>query len=308
MVFEHPVLRDLAARVDRQRHQPDGAEPVRFILPLAAGQSGRAIFFNEMDLKMAKAGRWRVPCPLYAISHWAQGEGFAKADTIQDLARRQIAGIRTLQPAGPYRIAGFSYGGLVALEIAHQLRDAGEEVEFLFLLDPMQPHRTTLRPGTNGGEGPDRPVGDTLGRRWKRHLRTLFTRPRDIPHYVSVRFFWHFAHNPLVQRLTYALVHLHGRNPNPVSEWLLPRNRWPAFWYSALRMAKTYVAKPYPGRVLAVFATGSQRSAVWRDILPPHAEIRTLPAEHGAMLDDPALGEWSDTLRPWVEHGPPPTR
>jgi acyl carrier protein len=53
----------------------------------------------------------------------------------ETLAKRYLNVIRTEQPNGPYRIAGFSYGGIVAYEIAQQLIAHGEQVEALVLLD-----------------------------------------------------------------------------------------------------------------------------------------------------------------------------
>jgi thioesterase domain-containing protein len=43
--------------------------------------------------------------------------------------------IRRIQPTGPYRLLGTSFGGLIAFELALQLRAAGEAVDFLGLLD-----------------------------------------------------------------------------------------------------------------------------------------------------------------------------
>jgi len=56
-------------------------------------------------------------------------------DRIEDIAARYIEQIRIAQPAGPYGLVGYSFGGLVALEMAQQLRRAGEPVDFLCLLD-----------------------------------------------------------------------------------------------------------------------------------------------------------------------------
>jgi thioesterase domain-containing protein len=42
--------------------------------------------------------------------------------------------IRKIQPSGPYRLAGWSLGGTVAHEMAHQLLGSGESVEFLGLI------------------------------------------------------------------------------------------------------------------------------------------------------------------------------
>jgi thioesterase domain-containing protein len=44
-----------------------------------------------------------------------------------------------VQPVGPYYLAGHSFGGLVALEIAQQLRRAGQEVALLAMLDSFPP-------------------------------------------------------------------------------------------------------------------------------------------------------------------------
>lgn len=54
---------------------------------------------------------------------------------IEDMASTYIEAIRSVQPSGPYSLAGYSLGGLIALEIAQQLHAAGERMEFLCLLD-----------------------------------------------------------------------------------------------------------------------------------------------------------------------------
>ena len=55
--------------------------------------------------------------------------------TIQAMATRMIRMIRTVQPEGPYRIAGWSWGGILAYEIATQLIGDDALVEFLGNLD-----------------------------------------------------------------------------------------------------------------------------------------------------------------------------
>jgi len=60
-------------------------------------------------------------------------------ESIEQLARVHVAAIRKVQPAGPYRLAGHSFGGVLAYEIAAQLIGADETVEFLGLLDSRRP-------------------------------------------------------------------------------------------------------------------------------------------------------------------------
>lgn len=47
--------------------------------------------------------------------------------------------IRGLQPVGPYRLLGWSFGGCLAYEAARQLTEAGEQVDFLGLIDTILP-------------------------------------------------------------------------------------------------------------------------------------------------------------------------
>ncbi|MDP1525822.1 MAG: HAD-IIIC family phosphatase [Rhodocyclaceae bacterium] len=58
---------------------------------------------------------------------------------IEDMAAAYIAAMRKLQPEGPYRLAGMCAGGVIAYEMARQLRASGAAVEFVMLLDAAAP-------------------------------------------------------------------------------------------------------------------------------------------------------------------------
>jgi thioesterase domain-containing protein/aryl carrier-like protein len=55
--------------------------------------------------------------------------------TVEREVRDAVAAIRRIQPRGPYRLLGFSFGGVLALEVARALEAEGEEIEFLGMLD-----------------------------------------------------------------------------------------------------------------------------------------------------------------------------
>ncbi len=55
------------------------------------------------------------------------------------MARDYLALLAPLQPRGPYRLAGSSFGGMLAFEAARQLLAAGEQVELLAMLDTPGP-------------------------------------------------------------------------------------------------------------------------------------------------------------------------
>ena len=64
---------------------------------------------------------------------------------IGELAADHVAEITRAAPAGPVRLAGHSFGGLIAYETARQLTAAGRTVDFLGLVDVLPP-AAMLRP------------------------------------------------------------------------------------------------------------------------------------------------------------------
>ncbi len=75
------------------------------------------------------------PGPVFGI----QARGLARHElpqtSVEGMAADYVNAIRQRQPAGPYFLCGYSFGGLVAFEIAVRLRKAGEEVGLLGLFD-----------------------------------------------------------------------------------------------------------------------------------------------------------------------------
>jgi thioesterase domain-containing protein len=51
------------------------------------------------------------------------------------MAERYLSAIHQVQPEGPYQLAGWSFGGTIALEMAQQLQKAGESVALLAIID-----------------------------------------------------------------------------------------------------------------------------------------------------------------------------
>jgi thioesterase domain-containing protein/acyl carrier protein len=79
-----------------------------------------------------------VDQPVYGLQAAGSDAGSAPLESIADLARSYLAAIRRVQPHGPYRIGGWSFGGMVAFEMAQQLRlEDPDSVEQLVLLDPI---------------------------------------------------------------------------------------------------------------------------------------------------------------------------
>ncbi|WP_067720863.1 non-ribosomal peptide synthetase [Nocardia yamanashiensis] len=73
--------------------------------------------------------------PVYGLQLPHLTEENTGLGTIEELARRYLHELKTVQPQGPYHLLGWSLGGLIAYEMAAQLTRAGERVGLLALLD-----------------------------------------------------------------------------------------------------------------------------------------------------------------------------
>jgi len=85
------------------------------------------------------AAQWGVEQPVHALKLVAPDEPLDPSQEIQRLAAEVREAIRERQPSGPYALAGFSLGAIVAYELARQLVDAGEEVGWLGIFDTPAP-------------------------------------------------------------------------------------------------------------------------------------------------------------------------
>jgi len=77
--------------------------------------------------------------PFYGL----QARGLAGEDTpftdIEAMAAHYGEALRQMQPHGPYTLGGWSLGGIIAYELARQLRQAGEQIALLALIDSRAP-------------------------------------------------------------------------------------------------------------------------------------------------------------------------
>lgn len=109
----------------------DGDELPLFIIH---GVGGNIINFYGLAMRIDSCQ------PVYGIQAQSLLHGEPGLLRLEDMAAHYIHEIRKVQPHGPYRLLGYSFGGTVVLEMAHQLRAAGEPVAPLGMLDARSSH------------------------------------------------------------------------------------------------------------------------------------------------------------------------
>ena len=129
----------IAALVEAAKRRDRASAVPPTVVTLQAGGSKRPLFcipgVTGMGVAFADLVRHLGgERPVYALQSRGFG-GEPALTSIDVVAADSVKSIRAVQPAGPYLLLGYSMGGTVAYEMARQLREQGQQVGFLGLID-----------------------------------------------------------------------------------------------------------------------------------------------------------------------------
>ncbi|MEV6424328.1 amino acid adenylation domain-containing protein [Streptomyces sp. NPDC051662] len=139
-VFEAPTVAGLARELgsDTSRDplapllplRPRGTRPALFCVHPGSGTSWSfAGLLTHLDTDQ----------PVYGLQSRGLTEPDGMPASVEEMAADYVERMRAVQPAGPYAVLGWSFGGLVAHTIAVQLEEQGEEVSVLGIMDTFPP-------------------------------------------------------------------------------------------------------------------------------------------------------------------------
>ncbi|MEO0572653.1 MAG: amino acid adenylation domain-containing protein [Bacteroidota bacterium] len=135
-LLEYPTITKLAARLEEEH----STTPFNCLVPLAPHGNKTPLFlvhganYNVLVFKeLAKS--LDDEQPVYGLQAKGIDGSVAPDDTIEAMAAHFIAEIEMIYPEGPYSLAGFSFGGIIAFEMYKQLRAKGKQVKVLASLD-----------------------------------------------------------------------------------------------------------------------------------------------------------------------------
>ena len=199
---------------------------------------------------------------------------------MEQMAVQYVKDMREVCPEGPYHLLGFSFGGLVAYEIAQQLKAAGAEVGLLGMLDTRQPE---LMRGV-------RTKGPIVKRVfWRMKLLYLRTHRRN----GRVRYLWR-RFGERMQRANY--MYSANRGGGKVASAI--RNVREINYVAGV----TYSLQPYSGELTLFRAENNAyeqplpRDLNWGGLAAGGVVIEELPGDHGQILSQPGLGVLAQKL------------
>ncbi|KAG6335181.1 hypothetical protein ID866_3907 [Astraeus odoratus] len=143
-ILKHPVLSSLAKYVDSLCSKESSQEDYDPIVPLQLTGNKTPIFMvhpgvGEVLIFVNLAKYFQNERPFYALRARGFEPGHPFFGSMDEMVSCYAAAVKRTQPKGPYAIAGYSYGGVVAFEVAKRLEAMGEEVKFTGLIN-IPPH------------------------------------------------------------------------------------------------------------------------------------------------------------------------
>ncbi|MEY9827946.1 amino acid adenylation domain-containing protein [Bradyrhizobium japonicum] len=136
-LFQAPVLKLLASKVhlDHLRHTAG-------VLPVRTNGSQSPLFFvpngyGDCSYVLSLVNDMEIDCPVYALP-WPS---FKENDppTLEAIAAQVVLAVKKIQPRGPYRLAGYSSGAILAYAIAQHLLSIDDAVSFIAFIDVTLP-------------------------------------------------------------------------------------------------------------------------------------------------------------------------
>jgi thioesterase domain-containing protein len=254
MIYHAPTIstlaRLLAAPKEFQKCPPvllvrSGGDPAVF-LAHGIGADAMQLFHVAKHIQVSNA--------IYATQAPGVDSLQQPLNRIESMADRYLAAMKSLQPQGPYFLIGYSFGGLVMMEIAQRLVAEGQTIGLLAMLDSY-PHRSHLSPG--------------------QHFLLLIQ-------LASRRL---FSDESAARKRTASFVH-NANESEPHS--MLKRVRR-QIYNGELLALKHYEPRFYPGEIHFVRAKvpscfPKNPDKVWKSLVSQF-ELETAPGDHADMVD-----------------------
>jgi aspartate racemase len=269
LLFEAPTVRELS---DHLSSKAQSASPS--LIKMSPGREpGPALFLIHTGLGHLFGYDWLIrrldiDRPVYGLQ--AKGvDGSAEIHhTVEEMATCYVDEIEALQPRGPYHLVGYSFGGLVAWEMACQLADRGQRLGLVGLIEANFNWRLLLPPEAHR----DFAVSQRkrAARRLGRTALALIKRPFQVVRFGR-RLFAHQDRRLIV---------------------------------TARQAAKRYGPRPLAGRVVDFRCEADHESrarwtklAGWEDLAQGGVEVCLVPGAHLRMLTEPGLSIVAEKLR-----------
>ncbi len=268
----------MVAELVRKRYAPNTVTSLVPIQPVGTkrplyivhGAGGNVVNFYGLTTRIG------ADQPVYGVQAQALEVDQPALLRMEDMAAHYLMEIRRVQPKGPYHLLGYSFGGIVVLEMAHQLLAAGETVGLLGMLDTRA--RDYIESAT-----PE--VSSVDGRAQLGGLAGFF---RSFVGHGSAKGWWKFFVDDLQERRVRYTITIAARMFSTL----------PAFLKNTHEInsvaARNYKVKPLSGKLTLFRAANQADSSIpsdngWSPIFNEGVEVHEIPGDHWQVLSGPGI-------------------
>lgn len=285
------LLEEEVAKADSEKPSSQ-AVPSSTLVPLQPDGDNLPLFLVgafHFRLLAQHLGRHR---PIYGLVGRNLDESKEYMGRVEEMAVGYVSDMQSVQPQGPYYLCGFCFGGLVAYEIAQQLRAQGEQIAFLGMLDTYSPTLRRLA---------DQPPQPTRKERLTEYQRRI--RDRGVMEAAAILRDWvAYRSTATSQSVHRFIASMYVRAGRPIPERF--RGGFTRRWDS--EAARHYDPKPYAGPVtmLASADVPEIRKGVryldidptlgWKDLIQGPITTALVEGEHGDFLKKPYVENFAD--------------
>jgi aspartate racemase len=262
--------------------QAHGAKPPLFCVHGGGG---------EVTRFLPLARQLGLDQPLYGLRS-PELDGNPTLVSVEFLAQKYLQELRNLKPEGPYYIAGASFGGLVAFEMARQLEEQGAEVALLTLFDTGNPAFQRSLPFLTSLKFGLWHFGAKCKDHWERFARA---KPRQRPQVLLQTL------GAVKARVDFLFWGLSCQYFNWRERPLPVRLRDNLKLFTAVGLR--FRPKPYAGRITLFKAAeegaefGPDPDLGWGSIAHGGVEVYEVPGDHMTILDEPRVAKLAEQLR-----------
>lgn len=291
-LFQAPTIEQLTALLRRKKHsapsslvaiQPKGSRPPLVLIHGAGG----GLLWGYANL----AANLNQDQPVYGI----EPRPGAETASVEELARHYFQDLRAFQPHGPYYLGGYCFGGYVAYEMARLLREAGEQIGLLALIDSAAP---------NGS-----------------YDRIPWWQPSFLPKFIRNSSYWfqdfmqlqpderkEFFQRKLGVLKRKVSSKLFGETPQSSVDLAayIDASQFPEdelrLWQVHLAAGASFVPRPYAGRVTLIRTRGQpffcslDPKYGWGELASEGVDVRIIPGSHEKIFVEPDICSLAQTL------------
>ncbi|MCA1579781.1 MAG: AMP-binding protein, partial [Acidobacteria bacterium] len=302
-LFESPTVEHLATLLREQTETQFSS-----LVQIRSGADRTPLFFAHPSggniLCYAELARHIGPDqPIYGLQAQGLDKERPRHTTIEEMAAYYVKLLREVQPEGPYFLGGWSMGGIIAFEMAQQLKSQGQDVAKLALIDVMAPATGALRS-----------LSQPLQKAWSRFDKEAASRliihfAQDIGLNLTNISAWRDQLEALKPDEQLAWVVNEAKKYNILPPDMNEADSTHVFeiFRTNVHARQNYIGSTYHGRVRLFIAeqrflkSTENPTTAWAKLVPDGLDYEAVPGDHYTMIRKPNARILAERLRIFLD-------